>query len=117
MLVLQRAPAPGEVETFSRKLGRQAHDLSELNQNLADMLAVLALVDEYVGVSNTNMHLRAAAGRAARVLVAFPPEFRWMHTGEHSPWFPSFAVYRQSPSGDWGSALTRLEAALTLRIK
>ena len=35
---------------------------------------VLALLDEYIGVSNTNMHLRAAAGRTARVLVPRPAE-------------------------------------------
>ena len=113
VLILQRAPAPSEVDAFARALGGQAHDLSALNDDLADMLAVLALIDEYVGVSNTNMHLRAGTGRAARVLVPFPPEFRWMHSGERSPWFPSFPLYRQSPTRDWGAALRCLQEDLT----
>ncbi|HEX9782720.1 MAG TPA: hypothetical protein VGA56_08320 [Opitutaceae bacterium] len=34
-----------------------------MNEDLEDMLALLAVVDDYVGASNTNMHLRASAGR------------------------------------------------------
>ena len=73
ILVLQRKPEPGEIEAFSRMLGRPAHDLSTLNEDLEQILALLSLIDEYVGVSNTNMHLRAGAGKTARVLVPAPP--------------------------------------------
>ena len=61
------------------------------------MAAVLSLIDEYVGVSNTNMHIRAGLGKTARVLVPFPPEFRWMHAGSQSPWFAGCQLYRQPP--------------------
>ena len=71
------------------------------------MLALLALIDDYVGVSNTNMHLRAAAGKTARVLVPCPAEWRWMASGS-SPWFPGFGIYRQALNGRWEDALTAL---------
>jgi len=108
VLVLQRLPLPGEVETFCRALGRRAHDLSALNENLEDIAAVLELIDEYVGVSNTNMHIRAGLNKTARVLVPFPPEFRWMHAGSETPWFPGFQLYRQPPERDWQSVLDSL---------
>ena len=112
ILILQRLPQAGEVETFSKALGRPAHDLSALNEDLEQMLALLALLDDYVGVSNTNMHLRAAVGRTARVLVPAPPEWRWMADGKESPWFPGFTVYRQGYDGEWEGALTQLESDL-----
>jgi Flp pilus assembly protein TadD len=108
VLILQRLPVPGEAENFSKALGRPAHDLSALNENLEDMAAVLSLIDEYVGVSNTNMHIRAGLGKTARVLVPFPPEFRWMHAGSESPWFPGFPLYRQPPGRDWRPVLDSL---------
>lgn len=43
---------------------------------------------------HTNVHLRAAAGGASRVLVPNPAEFRWMAAGSLSPWFPDSKVYR-----------------------
>ena len=72
------------------------------------MAAVLSLIDEYVGVSNTNMHIRAGLGKTARVLVPFPPEFRWMNAGSESPWFPGFRIYRQPPGRDWRPVLDAL---------
>ena len=71
-------------------------------------------VDEYVGVSNTNMHLRASAGRTARVLVPAPAEWRWMQSGPCSPWFPGFSIYRPSLQGDWANALAALRSDLAL---
>lgn len=108
LVALQRNPEPGEFATLSRTVGKPVCDFSDLNDDLESMLAALALAEEYVGVSNTNMHLRAAAGRTARVLVPCPAEWRWMASGASSPWFPGFTLYRQSLDGDWSPALARL---------
>jgi hypothetical protein len=112
VLVLQRLPQPGEIESFSQALGRAAYDLSALNDDLEQMLALLSLLDDYVGVSNTNMHLMAGLGKTARVLVPHPPEWRWMAAGEESPWFRGFKVYRQALDRDWREAFERLRRDL-----
>lgn len=109
IVALQRKPAAGEIDALAESLGRPVHDLTALNDDLEGMLALLALLDEYIGVSNTNMHLRAAAGRTARVLVPVPAEWRWMQSGRTSPWFPGFSIYRQSLRSDWSRALAALK--------
>ena len=38
-------------------------------------------LDDYVGVSNFNTHLRAGLGLPMQVLVPFPPEWRWGLSG------------------------------------
>ena len=81
-------------------------------KNMKLMLALLTVMDEYVGVSNTNMHLRAGIGKTARVLLPWPAEWRWMAAGAASPWFPGFRVYRQQQNGDWNEALARLSGEL-----
>lgn len=108
VLALQRHPNAGEIDALGGLLGRAAHDLSGANDDLEDMLALLALIDEYIGVSNTNMHLMAGLGKTARVLVPNPAEWRWMAEGRESPWFPGFSVYRQLPDRDWSPACERL---------
>jgi Flp pilus assembly protein TadD len=112
LLSVQRDPQEGEGARFQAASGRVLHDFSALNADLEDMLALMGVVDEYVGVSNTNTHLRAAAGMKARVLVAFPPEWRWLAKGESSPWFPGFPLYRAAAGGRWDDALARLSADL-----
>lgn len=109
LIALQRKPGTGEIARLSEHLQRPLHDFTDTNERLEDMLALLALLDDYVGVSNTNMHLRACVGKTARVLVPCPPEWRWMARGDESPWFPGFRVYRQTNRGDWKDALNELE--------
>lgn len=112
LLALQRNPQPGEIDALAKFIGRPVRDFTALNEDLEGMLALLALIDDYVGVSNTNMHLRAGAGKAARVVVPCPAEWRWMASGKSSPWFPGFRIYRQTSRGDWGPALTELAGDL-----
>lgn len=114
-IVLQRDPDAGEIEALSASLGRPVHDLSSLNKNLERMLALLHRVEAYVGVSNTNTHLRAGTSRPSHVLVSHPPEWRWMNRSERSPWFSTFPLYRQkfSVSDDgWQEALAMLRRDL-----
>ena len=108
LISLQRRPEAGETQRLATLAGRTVHDLSVANEDLEEMLALLAVLDDYIGVSNTNMHLRAGVRVTARVLVPWPAEWRWLTSGEASPWFPGFRVYRQDPNGDWSAALKRL---------
>ncbi|MBI2508645.1 MAG: hypothetical protein HYV99_01175 [Betaproteobacteria bacterium] len=114
--MLQRHPSPQELADLTRSLGRELLDLSAANEDLEEILALLSLLDDYVGVSNTNMHLMAGLGKTARVLVPCPPEWRWMAWGEESPWFPGFTTYRQRPDGDWNDALAALRRDLAKAV-
>lgn len=116
LLALQRLPRDGELDRIAACAGRTVHDFTALNEDLEGMLALLAVIDDYVGVSNTNMHLRAGVGRIARVLVPCPAEWRWMVRGFESPWFPGFRIYRQEIDGDWSEALTQLKCDLAARF-
>ena len=108
LVALQRAPFDGEIDALTDRAGRPAHDMTALNEDLESMLALLTLLDDYVCVSNTNTHLRAGVGRTSRVLVPFPPDYRWMLEGHESPWFPGTRTYRQSPDGGWDDAFRDL---------
>lgn len=109
---LQRAPEHQEVSQLESLLGQSLHDFSDLNDDLEGMLALLACLDDYVGVSNTNMHLIAGLNKSARVLVPRPYEWRWPGSSDSSLWFPNFTVYRQGDDDDWLTCLTQLRADL-----
>jgi tetratricopeptide (TPR) repeat protein len=105
VFVLQRATRAGEIAELEHALGRTAHDCSAVNDDLEEMLALLSLLDEYAGVSSTNVHLRAGLGMRGRILVPGPPEWRWLAAGGSTPWFPGYRVFRQGWQGDWAEAL------------
>jgi hypothetical protein len=118
VVILQRKPDARDVAAFGGALGRPALDASDCNDDLRDAVALLSLLDDYIGVSNTNMHLMAGlAGKRARVLVQSPPEWRWAMRGEKSPWFPAFELYRQGSDWSWNEALQRLRPDLESTYK
>jgi hypothetical protein len=111
VVLLQRGAREGEAAAFAAALQAPVHDLSALGDDLRSLVAVLSVLDDYVTVSNTNVHLLAGLGGRARVLVPRPPEWRWMHEGA-SPWFPGLPVYRQPRDRDWKNVLSELRRAL-----
>jgi hypothetical protein len=113
VVYLQRKPDAAEIAAFVEALGRPALDMSAVNDDLHDALALLSLLDDYAGVSNTNMHLTAGlADKPARVLLQTPPEWRWISRDGTCPWFPGFLLYPQSPDRSWDEALRLLSRDL-----
>ncbi len=107
-IAVQRQPIEGEIAELSHLINCPIHDFSALNDNLEEMLALLSLLDDYIGVSNTNTHLVAGLGKTAKILMPYPAEWRWLATGIESPWFKNFPIYRQSIDKTWTSALQQL---------
>jgi len=111
-VIVQRLPRAGEIATLEALLGRRVLDLSSLNDDLEAMLALMGLLDLYICVSNTNLHLGAAQARPAAVLVTNPPDFRWMMRADVCPWFPHARAYCQALDGSWTSAFAALRQDL-----
>lgn len=110
---LQRNIVVDELQQFEQTLTAPVHDAAALTDDLEDLLALLSLLDENIGVSNTNMHLRAGLEMGSKVLVQTPGgDWRWGYQGQESSWFLESKVYRQNLSGDWSCALKELQADL-----
>jgi Tfp pilus assembly protein PilF len=114
-VILQRMPAQEEIDFLAKELNSKPYDFSFLNDDLEGMLCLLSMLDEYITVSNTNVHLAASIGLKCRLLAPFPPEWRWMSQGATSPWFPGTEIYRQSPSGDWQQCIHQLTERLSMK--
>ncbi len=110
---LQRNVLADEMQVFQKKIGAPVHDAASLTDDLEDLLALLSLLDENVGVSNTNMHLRASLGKGSLVMVQNPGgDWRWGVEGTGSMWFTESRVYRQDRDGDWAPAMFALSNEL-----
>jgi Tfp pilus assembly protein PilF len=121
LIALQRNPREGEILELAEESGREVLDFTDLNDDLEGMLALMEQIDAYAGVSNTNMHLAAAAQAAGarlhcHVLVPSPAEFRWLAEGDRSPWFPGFTPYREDPRCGWERVAERLAEGLQKEV-
>lgn len=110
---LQRNVTKMDLNSFEQILGAPLHDAAGLTDDIEDLLALLSLLDANVGVSNTNMHLRAGLGLGSHVLVQNPGgDWRWGIEGNESVWFKDCKVYRQNIQADWSDALKSLQQDL-----
>lgn len=75
--------------------------------------AQVAAMDLVITIDNSTAHLAGALGVPTWVLLHFAPDWRWLQTGEDSPWYPSLHLFRQSEPGDWHSVVQRVKDALT----
>ena len=107
---VQRNPEAGEIEALASRIGRSVLDASAFNDDISRITGMMAAVDSYVGVSSTNVHIRAGLGLGAQILVPFPPEWRYGGSGGSTPWYPNFHLHREHASQGWDAALEDLVA-------
>lgn len=69
--------------------------------DFSDTAALMQSLDLIVSVDTAVAHLAGALGRPVWLLLANPPEWRWMRDRDDSPWYPSARLFRQSTPGDW----------------
>jgi len=117
VVVMQRNPAPEELDAFREGLGADCDVYERDPSPTRELLALtkqLASLSDYIGVSNTDMYLLQLLGRTARTLVIHPAEWRWFGPQvAESPWFPGFRRYHQTVMG-WDEALEGLRVDLGL---
>ncbi|MBO1348069.1 MAG: tetratricopeptide repeat protein [Hormoscilla sp. GUM202] len=77
------------------------HDLSPQLNDFADTASAIAQLDLVISVDTAVPHLAGALGKPVWVLLPFAPDWRWMQSGESTPWYSTMRLFRQASPGDW----------------
>jgi Flp pilus assembly protein TadD len=83
-------------------------DWSAHLKDFADTAGLIANLDLIISVDTAVAHLAAAMGKKVWLLVAFPPDWRWMLDRTDSPWYPTVELFRQEVPGDWDTVIRKL---------
>lgn len=81
--------------------------------DFADTAALIAPLDLVITVDTAVAHLAASLDKPVWLLNRFNSDWRWLHAGEVSPWYPGVRIFRQERPGDWEGVITRVVAALS----
>jgi len=115
LIILQRDVPKGEITEFLKGINCAAHNLTYLTDSMPHLLALLAIVDENIGVSNSNMHIRACLGKGSRILLHTKKDWRLRLKKDGSAlWFPATKIYPNDRIRGWIPALNRLKKDLDL---
>lgn len=101
-----------EAEIVSGKFCHLLADYTPLLTDLAATAALIANLDLVIGVDTAVVHLAGALGKPVWLLNRFDTDWRWLATGEDSPWYPGLRQFRQTVPGDWDGPLREVSEAL-----
>lgn len=97
---------PGELAKLT------LHDWTGELTDFADTAALIAGLDLVISVDTSVAHLAGAIGAPVWLLNRFDTDWRWLHQGTDTMWYPSMRIFRQLTPRDWGPVLAEVAAAL-----
>ena len=99
----------------------QLHDFSseldEAHGAFMDSAALIEHLDLIITTDTSVAHLAGALGKLVWVLLPYTADWRWMYTGDSSPWYPTMRLFRQESPGDWHTVLHAVKIELENMLK
>ncbi len=87
-------------------------DISPALRDFTDTAAVIANLDLVITVDTAVAHLAGAMGIPVWVLIPWHPDWRWMLSGETSPWYPTMRLFRQRQRDNWLEVINLVDSEL-----
>jgi tetratricopeptide (TPR) repeat protein len=111
---------PGEDQVKGVPLGRSLLRFDDLDAGpdaFLDTAAILTCVDLVVTSDTAIAHLAGALGVPTWLCLMRDPDWRWMHTGERTPWYSSMRLFRQRTAGDWPGVYATVARELAREVQ
>jgi hypothetical protein len=83
-------------------------DLAPALGDFAETAAAMACLDLVISVDTAAAHLAGALGRTIWLLLPYGGEWRWLHAGDRSPWYPTMRLFRQDERRDWAPTMQQV---------
>ena len=121
-LFLPLAKLP-HVTLYSLQVGAKAGAKTLLNEKIIDCAphltdfaqtaAAMTHLDLIISVDTSVAHVAGALGRPVWTLLHSAPDWRWMHSGETTAWYPTMRLFRQAQLGQWDQVSQSISSALS----
>lgn len=117
------------VTLFSFQVGKRSGDIErcgassmvvDLDATLTNWTATAAglkQLDLLITVDTSVAHMAGALGVPTWIMLCKLPDWRWLHKGDSTVWYPSVRLFRQKKLGDWDDVIERVCSALKVKTK
>lgn len=93
---------------FADSIVRLPADVDATEGAFTDTTAILQSLDGVVTTDTAIAHLAGAVGTPVQVMLGKVPDWRWLLSGETTPWYPTMRLVRQQRLGDWSDVVDGL---------
>ncbi len=94
---------------FAGSIVRLPSDVDATEGAFTDTTAILKNLDGVVTTDTAIAHLAGAIGTPVQVMLGRVPDWRWLMSGETTPWYPTMRLVRQRQLGDWSDVVQAIE--------
>jgi hypothetical protein len=112
-----------DVRWVSLQVGPRSQDLLAVREGLIDDLApelddfaetaaAVLRLDLVIAVDTAAAHLAGALGIPTWIMLPFASDWRWLCTGDRSPWYPSVRLFRQNADRSWAPVVEAIARAI-----
>jgi tetratricopeptide (TPR) repeat protein len=91
--------------TFRDSIVRLPSPLDQSGGAFMDTAAIVASLDVIVTTDTAIAHLAGALGKRVLLMLGKVPDWRWLTSGDTTPWYPSMKLIRQTQLGEWSSVV------------
>lgn len=97
---------------FADSIDRLPDDMDTSGGAFTDTAAILKTIDHVVTTDTSLVHLAGALGVDTTLMLGKVPDWRWLMSGETTPWYPSLHLVRQEKIGDWSDVIDQVVVRL-----
>jgi tetratricopeptide (TPR) repeat protein len=94
--------------SFGDQIHRLPADVDTTDGAFTDTIAILKNLDAVVTSDTALAHLAGSAGTPVDLLLGKVPDWRWLSSGDTTPWYPTMRLARQSAIGDWQEPVSKI---------
>jgi Tfp pilus assembly protein PilF len=87
-------------------------NIDQLTAPFLDTAAIMKSLDLVITSDTAIAHLAGALAVPVWVALRHGPDWRWMASGQASPWYPTMRLFRQRALGDWPSVFGEMAREL-----
>lgn len=81
-------------------------------EDFEDTAALLSQMDLVISIDTSVAHVAGALGQTTWLILPYLTDYRWLLSGDSTPWYPTIQIFRQSRPGDWSSIFSCLPEKL-----
>ena len=109
---LQRGPDALQLSSGIPACSPVFHEAEWWNDSIAETARIIRSLDLVISTDTMVAHLAGALAVPVWTLLQWDADWRWLHSRDDSPWYPTMRLFRQQKPGYWAGVIARIEQAL-----
>lgn len=103
-----------QLQTLDTIIPSQIHDIGSEIRDYDDTAAAISCLDLIISCDTSIAHAAGGLGKNSWILIANPPEWRWLSDLQTTAWYKNTRLFRQTKPRDWDPVLAAVREELTI---